>query len=336
MFQQSVNAKNYRPVALVYLLYKWFDFILLSRFKAWFSPADEQTAYQGGRSCADHIFLLKCLIYFAKLKRVKLFLCTIDFDGAFDRISRNLLIKKLVLFGAGSTFIYCIAAMYCKTESIIIQTDNYSSYTVMSGIKHGLPLSPFLFLFYVNYIFDFFYGINGYRGTSILDKLHLLVHADDANILLSTRELMISKIRSMVKYCSNNKVVAQLSKCKFIAINGSLEDKETVMLDVGPIKCATEVMVLGSPLTDSGMIQKDLDLHLMERYTNVIKFFNFIRSNRCAPISITLKVLSSCVLSTLLYNCETFGNKLPKGIEKLYLKLLKCALDVRENPTILF
>ena len=213
--------------------------------------------------------------------------------------------------------------MYCKTESIIIQTDNYSSYTVMSGIKQDLPLSPFLFLFYVNDIFDFFYGIYGYRGTSILDKLHLLVHADDANILSSTRELMIPKIRSMVKYCSNNKVVLQLSKCKFIAINGSLEDKETVMLDVGPIKCATEVMILGSPLTDSGMIQKDLDLHLKERYTNVIKFFNLIRSNRCAPISIKLKVLSSCVLSTLLYNCETFGNKLPKGIEKLYLKLLR-------------
>ena len=107
----SINAKNYRPVALVYLLYKWFGFILLSRFKAWFSPADEQTAYQGGRSCADHIFLLKCLIYFAKLKRVKLFLCTIDFDGAFDRISRKLLIKRLLLFG-GRIYLYLLHCSY--------------------------------------------------------------------------------------------------------------------------------------------------------------------------------------------------------------------------------
>ena len=69
---------------------------------------------------------------------------------------------------------------------------------------------------------------------------------------------------------------------------------------------------------NSGLIQNDLlDLDLRERFTNVI---NFIRSNRCAMISMKLKVLSSCVLSTLLYNCETFGNKLPKVIEKL-LKL---------------
>ena len=153
-------------------------------------------------------------MYFAKYKKLKLFLCTIDFDGAFDRISRKLLIQKLALFGAGSTFIWCIAAMYNKTNSVIIQTDNYSAFTVMSGIKQGLPLSPFLFLFYINDIFDFFYGIYGYRGNSILDRLHLLVHADDANILSSTREMMISKIRSMLIYCVNKKLY-----CNFLNAN---------------------------------------------------------------------------------------------------------------------
>ena len=32
-------AKYYRPVSLVQLLYKWFDFILLTRFKVWFCIA---------------------------------------------------------------------------------------------------------------------------------------------------------------------------------------------------------------------------------------------------------------------------------------------------------
>ena len=201
----------------------------------------------------------------------------------------------------------------------------------MARIKQCLPLSPDLLLIYINDIFDYFYGIYGYVNTSIFNKLHLLVHADDANILSPTRELMVSKIRSMVRYCDTNKIILQLSKCNFFVINGSAEDKDTVMLDVGPINCVNEVMILGTPLTDTGMGQKDLDLHLKERFTNAVKFFNFVRSNRCAPISIKLKVLSSCVINTLLYNCETFGNELPIGIEKLYYKLLKCALNVREN-----
>ena len=142
---------------------------------------------------------------------------------------------------------------------------------------------------------------------------------------------MISKIRSMIRYCSFNKIKLQLSKCKFIVINGSIEDKSSVLVDIGEIKCVNNVMILGTPLTDTGFIQKDLDLHLNERFINVIKFFNFIKSNKHAPISIKLKVLSSCVMSTILYNCETFGDKLPGNIEKLYHRLIKCALNVREN-----
>ena len=184
------SALNYRPISLVQLLYKWFDFVLLHRFKEWFIPADEQTTYQQGRSCADHIFILRNLMKFAKVRKKKFFICAIDVDGAFDRISRNILIKKLILFGAGSTFIMCIAAMYKSTEPIIIQTDNHSLYTLMSGIKQGLPLSPYLFLFYINDIFDYVYSICP-TNRDLLDKLHLLIHADDANILSSSRENMV-------------------------------------------------------------------------------------------------------------------------------------------------
>ena len=72
------------------------------------------------------------------------------------------------------------------------------------------------------------------------------------------------------------------------------------------------------------------------RYSSCIKFFNFCRENRLAPLSIKIKVLKSCVMSSLLYNCETFGNRIPIGLETLYHKLLRCALNVRSNtPTLL-
>ena len=58
-------AVYFRPISLVHMLSKLQDFILLRRFKKWFKPADEQSAYQSGRSCAD-IFLTRCLISLAK------------------------------------------------------------------------------------------------------------------------------------------------------------------------------------------------------------------------------------------------------------------------------
>ena len=44
-----IDATKYRPISLVQLLAKLFDFILLGRFKNWFVPADRQTAYQASK-----------------------------------------------------------------------------------------------------------------------------------------------------------------------------------------------------------------------------------------------------------------------------------------------
>ena len=324
-------AKFYRPITLVQMLYKWFDFVLLCRFRKWFTPADEQTAYQEKRGCPDHIFLMRCLIQYAKSKRKKLFICTIDFDGAFDRVCRFTLLKKLALFGAGSTFILCIAAMYQRTESIIIQKDNHCVYQLLSGIKQGLPLSPYLFLFYINDVFDFFHALYTNHANTLLEKIHLIIHADDANILSSTRKLLTAKLRSMLTYCDLNKIRLQLSKCMFLVINGTIEDKKKIELNVGDISAAKEVLILGSHLVETGVLRDELKLHFDLRFKNCIKFFNYIRSNRCAPISIKLKVLRSCVTSAFLHNCEAFGHLLPTGLESLYFKMIKSALNVRPN-----
>ena len=39
----------------------------------------------------------------------------------------------------------------------------------------------------------------------------------------------------------------------------------------------------------------------------------------------------SCVISNILYNCETFGRIIPKDLEKCYCSLLKSCLGIRKN-----
>ena len=136
----------------------------------------------------------------------------------------------------------------------------------------------------------------------------------------------------MLEYCNLNKIKLQLSKCMFLVVNGTEDDKHYISLDNDEdMPSTTEVVILGTPLSDSGNLQLDLNAHLNLRFKNCKKFFNYIRSNRLAPTSIKLKVLMACVTSTLLHNCETFGPKLPKGIEILYFKLIKSAMNLRTN-----
>jgi hypothetical protein len=86
-------AQYFRGISIVYLMAKIFDFILLDRFTSWFTPSDQQTAYQEKKGCPDNVFLFRCLISYARKAKQKLFLISIDFDGAFDRVSRSVLIR---------------------------------------------------------------------------------------------------------------------------------------------------------------------------------------------------------------------------------------------------
>ena len=112
-------AKFFRPVSLVEMLSKLFDFILLGRFQKWFKPNDLQTAYQHGKSACDHIFFIRCLYPLFNTKKRKLFITAIDFDGAFDRVKRSTLRKKLLSFGAGSLFVGCLANLYSVSGNTI-------------------------------------------------------------------------------------------------------------------------------------------------------------------------------------------------------------------------
>ena len=219
------EGKNYRGISLVQLLAKLFDFILLDRFKKWFVPADGQTAYQNEKGSADHVFLLRCMSQYAKRFRKTLFLIAIDFDGAFDRVSRALLVRKLCLFGAGVIFTACIASIYMSTDNVIFRGTEHVIFILYSGIKQGLPLSPLLFLFYINDIFDFFAAVYG-DGRNIFECLHLLIHADDATIIAHDRLSAINKLRTLLQYCSLNKIIPQFTKCEFLAINGTPSDRE--------------------------------------------------------------------------------------------------------------
>ena len=75
-------------------------------------------------------------------------------------------------------------------------------YLLYSGIKQGLPLSPYLFLFYIDDIFKYLDDIFGLNDNDVFYRLHILIHVDDANLLATTKDLMVRKIASLLYFSS--------------------------------------------------------------------------------------------------------------------------------------
>ena len=115
--------------------------------------------------------------------------------------------------------------MYMYTDNIIFRDQEYVTYKLLSGIKQGLPLSPLLFIFYINDIFDTYKRIHGRCVNNIYKLIHLLVHADDVTLLATLRDSAKKKLQTLSEYCSENFIVPQFTKCMFIVVNGSHEDK---------------------------------------------------------------------------------------------------------------
>ena len=106
---------------------------------------------------------------------------------------------------------------------------------------------------------------------------------------------------------------------------------ENRYLSVRGLSHGNDLTLLGSHISCTGRLNDDLNLDYCRHFRSCIKFYNFLHTNKFAPLTVKLKVLKGCVITSLLYNCETFSYKIPK-----YYKLIKCALQVSQStPNLL-
>ena len=83
-------------------------------------------------------------------------------------------------------------------------------------------------------------------------------------------------------------------------------------------------------MTDGGSLKKDVQRYVDKKRANVsVKYTNFCKTNRNAPLHVKLDVLDTCVSTALTYGCETWGSHCNEA-ELCYRTGLKTALNVRQ------
>ena len=278
------------------------------------------------------LFTIRLLIEIAKSTDTTLYIGLFDLAKAFDKVSRYLLLKKLVVRGISKCMLQGLKRLYKCTYCVLTFGNDISDkFRTLTGIGQGATSSTLLFIGFIDDLVD--YLEERCSAEPILDVLHCLLHADDTAIISTNRDLFVQKCNHMLDYFEANELKLNFSKCEYLIINGKEEDLKTPLgLSYGALEYKRVVKYLGMKISDTGSIKEDTEMNIESKRANVlIKFGNFCRKNFLAPLDVKLTVLNTCVAASVTYGCEVWGEAKVSKLEALYRQGLKSALSVRNS-----
>ena len=167
-----------------------------------------------------------------------------------------------------------------------------------------------------------------------LGKLHTLVLMDDTVILSCSRDVCMMKMRKVLEFCTEFGMEINVKKTSFFVINGESGDHEQMIFENLRIPYKSEYCYLGSYFTDDGKMSSSLQKHITSKTSDINKFTIFCAVNTTIPFYLKKQIFDSCLVTNLLYGCETWLTNDLKEVEKVYIRMIKVLLGVRDStPT---
>ena len=128
-----------------------FDRIITNHLLSWISISILQSAYQKGKSTLHQLFTIRLLIELAKKTDTTLYIGLFYLSKAFDKVSRYLLLKKLIALGIGNCMLQAIKRLYSVTYCILSHGRDFSDkFQIFSGVRQGAASSALLFILYID------------------------------------------------------------------------------------------------------------------------------------------------------------------------------------------
>ncbi len=118
---------------------KLYDCVLNRCFTLWYRLDTEQAGAQEGRGCPEQLLLLNQITDIARKTRNTLYILFVDFEKAYDKVSRQKLLTLLTEQGCEAQFLSAIANTLKDTDNII----GSKSFKATAGVHHVVqPAAP--------------------------------------------------------------------------------------------------------------------------------------------------------------------------------------------------
>lgn len=330
------NPSNYRAITIVNTLSKIFSLTLRNRLNKWSENEsilnDVQFGFRDRRSTTDAIFILHSLIQKIISKRLKLWCAFIDFERAFDTVNREALWHKLLEIGISCKMLTMLKAIYSNVKSCIKLNMQISDFfDVTEGLKQGEPLSPLLFLLFIN-------DITKTIDFNQLDEndlnflsIYLILFADDI-VLFTTNPLSLQhQLDNVQGYSIKWGLKINKAKTKICVFRkGHQPINEDIFIENEKIEIVNDFVYLGLRFNYNGNLNlavKCLQDQALRAYHNLLGVFDRLKLD----LKCKLSLFDAMVVPIILYGSEVWGVYNVKCIEKLHIRFCKYLLGVSQQ-----
>ena len=144
----SQLPSNYRPIAILPILYKLFSRMLCNRIQGTLlqSQTVDQAAYRHGFSTEDHLLALTLVTEQCQEWNVDLWFGLVDFEKAFDTVNHDTLWKVLEDQNVEPKYIRLLRKLYSDQIGSVRAGEESRTFTLGRGVKQGDPISALLFI----------------------------------------------------------------------------------------------------------------------------------------------------------------------------------------------
>lgn len=317
------NCSNYRTISLINHTGKVFLIVILNRLKAHLDPylSEEQAGFRRDRSTTHQILMLRLLAEKAKRQGKKIYNCFIDFQKAFDTIKHKIIWATLKSYGVDTKMITLLQNIYEKSQSAVRIGNEYGEWFQTDvGTRQGDPLSPLLFIVYLERVMD-----QVRQNTCGINVSGLLINnlrfADDIDLIDEDLSSLQRQVELTKTAAEQSGLMININKTKTMVF-GDRNIENRIQVAGGTIENVDKFEYLGSLITWDNNCSEEIKRRI-GKATGALASLKHIWSSKKLKIENKLKILNTCVFSVLLYASETWTLK-EADRKKLLVFEMKC------------
>lgn len=338
------DPKNYRGISLICVAMKIVTVMMADRISTVLERNNILITEQGGfRSHEEAIAQFIALAEIVRRRRIKeqkTYIVFIDFYKAFDKVMHEALFEKLDAMGFRGQFLDLLMAIYKTSKACLrVGDDNSPFYDMLRGTRQGCPLSPILFLIFIN---DFLtYIPEGVEVPGMADgrKCPGLLFADDVAGLTGDIDNVHKLLDGVTNWSTDWKMPMGAPKCGVMLAAGTEAEQAELfatefVVDGQKVNATRSYKYLGVIITDKlgDAEQSDEWNHsktLAKRVEQAINIRRGFLRDPKYPLWVKLEVINSKIIPLGIYGGEwiAFNQKRTNLIQRKVNVALKLILQ---------